>query len=118
MRLLIHPLVERIVFTLVIVGILLGLFSVYRIIATSLQLNDNPAEQIQRSGEELNIQSTAEGRGLVAADLERRELVRERAQMIAAGGISLVLIGIGWAGYDLHRSQRRKADQAVDGGTL
>ena len=109
MAFLMHPIIERILFTLVIVGIVLGLFSIYQIVNKTFQLNDNPAQQVQQSGEELNIQSTAEGRGLVAADVERRQLVRERAQMIALGGVSLVLIGIGWAGYDLQKSQRRKA---------
>ncbi|MDQ7035652.1 MAG: hypothetical protein Q9P01_12700 [Anaerolineae bacterium] len=101
---------ERIMFTLVVVGLLLGIYSAYKVITISLTLNNNIAQQIRDSGEELEIQSTAEGRGLVAADIERRELVKERAQMTIAGGIGLALLGIGWLGYDFLNHRRKKSN--------
>lgn len=100
---------ERLLFTLVVVGILLGIYSAYKIITINITLSNNIAQQIHDSGEELAIQSTAEGRGLVAADIERRKLVKERAQITVVGGIALIILGIGWLGYDFLNHHRKKS---------
>jgi len=107
MRYFTGQLLERILFTLIVVGVLLGLYSIVRIVTISIDLSHNIAQQIHDKDEEINIQSTAEGRGLVTADLERRKLVKTRGQMIMAGGISLVMLGIGWLGYDLLKSRQQ-----------
>jgi ABC-type lipoprotein release transport system permease subunit len=108
MRFLQSQLFERILFTLVVVGILLGVYSLYQVLTINSALSQNIAQQIHDSGEELAIQTTAEGQGIVAADMERRAMLRTRAQHYVAGGISLVLIGLGWVGYDFRNSRRKQ----------
>lgn len=105
---------ERILFTLVVVGLLLGLYGTVQAINFSIQLSNNIAQQFHDSGEELDIQSTAEGRGMMTADLERRELIRQRGQMLVFVGVGVVLIGIGWLGYDFRNSRREEDEIAID----
>ena len=111
-RFLQTQLLERLLFTLVIVGILLIGYSVYKVITINIALSNNLAQQIHNSGEELQIQTAAEGHGIVASDIERRELLQERAQMYIAGGAGLVMLGIGWLGYDF-LGQRRKNGKVI-----
>ena len=108
MRFLQSQLFERILFTLVVVGILLGMYSLYKVVTINIALSNNLAQQIHNSGEELNIQTAAEGQGIVASDLERRAMLKTRAQMYIAGGVGLVLIGLGWIGYDFLNHRRKK----------
>ena len=114
-RYLQSQLLERLLFTFVVVGIVLIGYSVYKVITINIALSNNLAQQIHNSGEELQIQTSAEGRGIVAADIERRELLQERAQMYIAGGAGLVMLGIGWLGYDFlgHRRKNAKVVQAA-----
>jgi hypothetical protein len=108
MRSLQSQLFERILFTLVVVGILLGIYSLYKVITINIALSNNLAQQIHNSGEELAVQTVAEGQGIVASDMARRALLKERAQMYMAGGMSLVLVGLGWIGYDYLNHRRKK----------
>ena len=103
---------ERVLFTIVIAGVLLTLYGGFRVIDTSIKLSNNIAQQQHNSGETLDIQSTAEGRGMMAADLERRELLKVRGQMIFLAGIGIVLLGIGWQGYDLRNGRIRKENES------
>ena len=103
---------ERVLFTIVIAGILLSLYGVARVIDTSIKLSNNIAQQQHNSGEALDIQSTAEGRGMMVADLERRELIKVRGQMIFIAGAGIVLLGLGWQGYDLRNGRIRKENEA------
>jgi hypothetical protein len=107
-RFLQSQLMERILFTMIAVGILLGIYSVYKVIAINIALSNNLAQQIHNSGEELAIQTASEGQGIVASDMERRAMLKERSQMYIAGGVSLMLIGLGWIGYDYQNHRRRK----------
>ena len=102
---------ERALFTIIIVGVLLTLYSVVRVIDVSVKLNNNIAQQQHNSGEFLDIQSTAEGRSMMAADIKRRELVKVRGQMIFLAGIGVVILGIGWQGYDLRNGRLRKENE-------
>ena len=94
-------LAERIIFALLVIGILLTAYAVIGVIDTSTKLSNNPAQQFRETGEQLEIQSTAEGRGLMAADLERRDLSRQRGEFIALGGAGLVVLGLAWYGSKL-----------------
>ena len=101
---------ERILTVTVVAGILIGLYAIVNVIDINNKLSNNEAQQFRESGEELDVQTTtdAQARGLVAADIERRRLITERGEMYVAGGISLILIGISWFGYDLMRGRRKK----------
>lgn len=108
-----HPLTERMLFTIVVIGILLGLYGLVRIVDISLKLNDNLAQKVQSSGEELELQSSAEGQSLMVADIQRRRMVQERGQMMLLAGIGVVLLGIGWLGYDFRNSSLKKQGTTV-----
>ncbi len=97
--------------TLIIIGLALALFGAYRFIDTSLRLEDNPAHQLIVSGETIDPQSRAEARGLVAADIERRQLLYDRYIGILAGGAGLVTLAVGWIGFDILRHRRQKATE-------
>jgi hypothetical protein len=102
---------ERVLFAVVIVGILLTLFGLVRIVDTTIKINNNSAQQFHDSGETLDIQNTEEGRGLMASDLERRELLKIRGEMIMLVGIGLAILGLGWLGYDFRNGRLRKEDE-------
>ncbi|MGB1285680.1 MAG: hypothetical protein ACPG7F_04020 [Aggregatilineales bacterium] len=114
MRLLSGQLLERLLFTVVVIGILLMLFGIFQTVNITLQLNDNPAQQIQDAGGEVEIGTVNEGRSLMSADLERRELTAQRGQTVFAGGIGLVLLGFGWMGMDLMNSRKRRKNDDND----
>jgi hypothetical protein len=113
MSFLTNTLTERLLFTIVVIGLLAGLYGVIKVVDISIRLSNNFAQQIQDSGSELNIQSTAEGRNIMASDLERRSLLKERGQMIIIIGVGVILLGVGWFGYDLRNNYRPKEAEAV-----
>lgn len=108
---------ERVLFSLVVIGILLTLYGVVRVVDTSIKLNNNIAQQLHDSGEELDIQSTAEGRGIMMADLDRRQLIKMRGQMIMLAGIGVAILGLGWLGYDLRNGRLRKEQEQIPPNT-
>lgn len=101
-------LIERILFTTIVLGLLMAIFGGLRFLDLSNQIANNEAAQIQNSGEEIAPQTNAEARGLVASDMERRRLVSDRFNMMVVGGIGLALIGVGWMAMDITRNRRRK----------
>jgi len=113
MSILNSNLIERLLFTLIVIGLLAGLYSAVKLVDISSQLNNNMANQVHEDGSNLNLQSNAEGRMLYASDLERRQLLKERSQTIMIGGIGIALLGVGWFGYDLLNGRRKKKAQAT-----
>ena len=101
-------LLERLLFTAIVVGILLAAYGGLRYFDLSDQLAANPAAQIHQEGGEVALESKSEAHGLMAADIERRRLVAEQREMMIAGGVGLALLGLGWLGYDILRGRRRK----------
>lgn len=99
---------DRLLFTAIVVGILLAAYGGLRYLDLSNQLAANPAAQIHQEGGEVELESKSEAHGLMAADIERRRLVAEQHNMMIAGGAGLALLGLGWLGYDILRGRRRK----------
>jgi hypothetical protein len=101
---------ERLAFTALIVGIILAGYAAYRVVTINNKLDKNIAEQVRRSGGLTESQvTTSEGFGLMSADLERRELRQDRNAAYVFGGVGLALIGVGWLGYDVLNSRKRRA---------
>ena len=100
--------VDRLLFTAIVVGVLLAAYGGLRYVDLSNQLAANPAAQIHQEGGEVELESKTEAHGLMAADIERRRLVAEQHNMMVAGGAGLALLGLGWLGYDILRGRRRK----------
>ena len=99
---------DRLLFTAIVVGVLLAAYGGLRYLDLSNQLAANPAAQIHQAGGEVELESKSEAHGLMAADIERRRLVTEQRNMMIAGGAGLALLGLGWLGYDILRGRRRK----------
>ena len=103
-------LIERLLFTAIVLGILLVGYGAFRYLSLSNQLLGNTAAQIHEAGGEVELQSKAQAQGLMAADIERRRLVADQYNMMVLGGIGLALLGFGWLGNDIMRGRRRKED--------
>ena len=103
-------LIERLLFTIIIIGILLIAGAGYRYLDISNQLSGNPAAQIHEAGGEVELESKAQAQGLMAADIERRRLLTEQYNMMVIGGAGLALLGLGWLGYDMMRGRRRRSE--------
>lgn len=104
-------LAERLLFTIIVIGLLLGLYGVIKYVSISFQLSNNYAQQLHDSGAELNVQTSTEGRSIMTSDLERRRLLKERGQMLIIAGVGIVLLGIGWFGYDLRNNYQAPETQ-------
>jgi len=104
--------VERLLFTTIVIGILMTLFGTFRFFVISNELTNNEAAKIHASGQQISPQTNAEAQGLVAADMERRDLVKDRFNMMVVGGVGLALIGVGWMAMDILRSRRKKGDES------
>jgi hypothetical protein len=105
-------LVERLLFTLIVIGILMTLISAVRFVYLSNEIGNNVAAQVRATGEEVPLETMNEAQGLMASDLERRKLVNDRFNMMVVGGVGLALIGVGWIMTDIMRSRRKKDNES------
>ncbi len=105
---------DRLLFTAIVVGVLLAAYGGVRYLDLSNQLVANPAAQIHQAGSEVELESKSEAHGLMAADIERRRLVTEQRNMMIAGGVGLALLGLGWLGYDILRGRRRNMASSTE----
>ena len=110
-KILNSELIERLVFTAIVIGILMTLFGAFRFAVLSNQIASNEAAQVLAEGGEVSIETQNEAQGLMAADLERRRLVKDRFNMMVVGGAGLGVIGVGWMLMDILRSRRKKEDE-------
>ena len=104
-------LIQRLLFTAIIVGIALAAGAALRYLHLSNQLAANPAARIHDSGAEVVLETKSQAQNLMASDIERRRLVAEQFNMMIIGGIGMALLGLGWLLTDISRS-RRRADAA------
>ena len=103
--------VDRLLFTAIVVGILMVAGAGLRYLDLSNQLSSNMAAQIHAEGEEVELESKAQAQGLMAADIQRRRMQSEQFNMMIIGGIGLALLGLGWLGTDLLGGRRRKLSE-------
>ena len=108
-RLIDSELIERLLFTAIVIGILLAAGGAIRYVMLQNQLAGNAAAQLHDEGGEVEIESKSQAQGLMASDIERRRLVAEQFNMMIVGGVGLALLGMGWLGTDIIRGRRRAA---------
>ncbi len=101
-------LIEKLLFSAVVIGIALAAFAGWRYVDISNQLAGNMAARIHDDGGEVALESKAQAHNLMASDLARRRLHSEQFTMMIVGGAGLALLGLGWLGYDIMRARRRK----------
>ena len=109
-------LIERLLFTAIVVGILLAVGAGWRYFDLSNKLSSNLAAQIHEEGGEVTVESKGQAQGLMASDIERRRLVADQFTMMVVGGIGLALIGVGWLAGDILRARRRKIEATETAG--
>ena len=102
-------LVDRLLFTAIVIGILLAVGAGWRYFDLSNKLSSNLAAQIHDEGGEVTVESKGQAQGLMASDIERRRLVADQFTMMVVGGIGLALIGVGWLAGDILRARKRNA---------
>ena len=103
-----HERLQPLLIAILIIGVLLIVGAAIFFVHTSIRIENNIAYQIQSNDEEINPETTNEARGLVAADIERRELGQQRNLAIMFGGIGIALLGFGWLVLDFSRSRQKK----------
>ena len=108
-KLFTYEMAARLLFTAVALGILLSALAVWRYVDAAQRLAGNEAAKIHEAGGDVTIESKNQAQGLMAADMERRRLQTEQSNMFIVGGVGLALIGLGWLGWDILRSRRRKS---------
>lgn len=92
----------------VMIGVALSLFSAARYVDLSFRIAGNASFQVRQAGGKAALETQTDARMLMAADLQLRELDSERNTALIAGGAGLVILAIGWLGYDLSRTQRQR----------
>lgn len=105
--------VDRLLFTAIVLGILMAAVAGWRYFDLANQLSSNQAAQIHEEGGEVAIESKSQAHGLMASDLERRRMLADQRNMMMVGGAGLALIGLGWFLGDILRGRRRKAATAA-----
>ena len=106
-RILDYELVERLLFTAIVVGILMAAGGAVRYLLINNQLSENLAAQIHDDGGEVAIESKSQAQGLMASDIERRRLVSEQVQYDDPRRHRAGAAGLGLAG---HGSRPRSAE--------
>lgn len=102
-------LIERLLFTAIVVGVLLAAGGAIRYVMIQNELSTNMAARIHGEGGEVDIESKSQAQGLMASDIERRRLVEQQYNMMIVAGLGLALLGLGWLGMDIIRGRRRAA---------
>jgi hypothetical protein len=97
-----------IVFALIIIGVVAGLFAAQQFIDATLRMQNNASFIAKSSDTPLELQSEAEAQMLMAADVEFRRLQLQRDNALFLGGLGLTLLALGWIGGDFTRARRRK----------
>ncbi len=103
--------IDRLLFTAIVIGILMTVVAGWRYFDASNQLSANQAAQIHDEGGEVTVESKSQAHGLMASDLERRRLLADQSNMLMVGGAGLALIGLGWLAGDILRGGRRRAEE-------
>jgi hypothetical protein len=91
---------------LLIIGLALLAFGVFRYVTLTYDIGQNMAFQIMSQDQSIDPQSVSEAQGLIAANESLREMVSARNGAVIAGGAGLILIAIGWLGRDLSSARR------------
>ena len=108
--LIFNGIVDRLLFTAIVLGILMAAVAGWRYFDLANQLSSNQAAQIHEEGGEVAIESKSQAHGLMASDLERRRMLADQRNMMVVGGAGLALIGLGWFLGDILRGRRRKSE--------
>ena len=90
------------VFTVLLVaGLLIAGYATWRYLDADRELQGNVAQVILSRQLAPGPGSSGEVRGLVGADVARRELLSQQYEVLMLGGAGLVILSLGWLGLIL-----------------
>ncbi|MBI5928752.1 MAG: hypothetical protein HY862_05550 [Chloroflexi bacterium] len=95
---------------IILFGFAVGGYGVYRYVDAELKLRDNEAEKLISSGKQVEVDSFNMGYELFKSSLERDELRKQRADALPFMGVGMVVIAVGWLGYEIFPKKNQKAD--------
>jgi hypothetical protein len=96
------------VIAFLMIGAALILYGIYQFVDATVQIQNNIAYQREVNGSDAQTITDAEAQMFLMADIQYRTLSIQRTNSLVYGGIGLSLMALGWLGYDISRSQRRK----------
>jgi hypothetical protein len=104
---------KSVMIALLLLGIVTLLFGLYRFVSLSQAQTENPAYQVREQNSAVPLQSQTDAQLLMSADLELRDIQRQRNESAVFIGAGVALLAAGWLGSDVLRSRARRASSTA-----
>ncbi len=108
-QLLSYEKLKSVFYALILIGLALLVFGCYRFISTSQAVTANFAYRYHQQNVAVQDIDEATARVLMSADLDLRDLERQRNEAVIWVGAGVALTALGWLINDLFRSRYKKA---------
>lgn len=95
-------------YAVILVGLALLLIGFYRFISLSQAIPENFAYKYHQQNTSVQQIDEATARILMSADLDLRDLERQRNEAVIAVGTGVILTAAGWLANDMFRSRSQK----------
>lgn len=99
---------KPIFYAFVLIGLALLVFGFYRFLTASQAIPENFAYRYHQQNTAVQSIDEATARVLMSADLDLRDLERQRSESVIIIGAGVVLTAFGWLVNDVSRSRFRK----------
>lgn len=100
---------KSLMLALMLLGVIILLFGLYRFATLSQAQSENAAYQIRQQNSAVQLQNQTDAQLLLSADLKLREIQRQRNEAAVIMGIGVVLTAAVWLGSDVLRGRARRA---------
>lgn len=107
-QLLSYEKLKPVFYAVILIGLALVLVGCYRFFTTSQAITDNFAYRYHQQNTAVQAIDEATARVLMSADLDLRDLERQRNEAVIVIGAGVVLTALGWLVNDLFRSRYKK----------
>ena len=104
---------KSVTIALMLLGLVALLFGLYRFATLTQSQNENAAYQIRQQDSTVQLQNQADAQMLMSADLDLRNIQRQRNEAAVIIGVGVALLSVGWLGNDLIRSRLRRTPALV-----
>ncbi|MCA0455707.1 MAG: hypothetical protein LCI00_17150 [Chloroflexi bacterium] len=95
-------------YAFILIGLALLVFGLYRFVTTSQAVTDNFAYRYHQQNTAVQSIDEATARVLMSADLDLRDLERQRNEAVIVIGAGIILTAVGWLLNDFFRSRHQK----------
>lgn len=100
-------------YAVILIGLALLLVGLYRFVSASQAIPENFAYRYHQQNTAVQVIDAATSRVLMSADLDLRDLERQRNEAVIVIGAGIVLTALGWLMNDLFRSRHQKILAAI-----